>query len=36
MDVTDAGAVEKGIVGACRVNHGRISARTIRNGRWLQ
>jgi hypothetical protein len=32
MAITDEGAVEKGIAGLCRVDHGLISAGTLRNG----
>ena len=32
MDITDEGSVEKGFAGLCRVDHGLISAGTIRSG----
>jgi hypothetical protein len=32
MDITNEGAVEKGFAGLSRVDHGLVSAGTIRNG----
>ena len=36
MAITDDGAVEKGFVGPSRVEHGLISAGTLRNGAIVQ